>query len=133
MPTTPTAAALKASLDPYSPEDQQIIDDIVSEHDQYLKDQTEGKKQMAKSAALGMSAGGSLGSVLTGAGVSGMMTGVAAAPWVGAAGLALSLYEQKRQADAAEEQARIQAAENKKTATQNAVNNMINVARGLGV
>ena len=76
------------------------------------------KKLMAQTAAAGMSSGGSLGGILTGAGV---------------AGLALSLYEQKKQADAAEENARIQEQQNRKTAVQNAISNALSATKMLGV
>jgi hypothetical protein len=130
----PSAAALKASLDPYSPEDQSIIDDIVSEHDKDLAMQA-GNKEMAKSAASSMSAGGSPGSTLTGAGVTGLISG--ANPWAAggaaAAGLALSFYEQKKQAKAAHEREVIEEQQNRKSATQNAINGAIAAARSLGV
>jgi hypothetical protein len=128
----PSAAALKASLDPYSPEDQSIINDLVDEHDRDLANQA-GNKEMAKSAASSMSAGGSLGSTLTGAGLTGMMTGAAAGPYAAAAGLALSFYEQKKQAEAAHERAVIEEQQNRKSATQNAINSAISAARSLGV
>ena len=94
------------------------------------------QKQMAKTAASGMSAGGSIGQVLTGAGVSGIVAGAPVMGMAGgaaAAGLALSLYEAKKQADAADERARIEEAENRKLAVQGAINQQISAARMLGV
>lgn len=92
-------------------------------------------KEMGKAAASGMSAGAGLGGTLLGAGVTGLVSGGSAAlagPLAGA-GLALALWEQQKKNEAAAEQARAQEAENRKAATQNAINSMINVTRGLGV
>lgn len=92
-------------------------------------------KEMAKTATSAMSSGSGLGGAMFGAGLSGIISGanVAKAGTIGGAGLALALWEQKQKAEAAEEQAKAQEAENRKAATQNAINSMINVTRGLGV
>jgi len=96
---------------------------------------TGGYKDMGRGATATMNAGGSAGSTLTGAGIYGLMagTGGAAAPVALGAGLALTAYENSKKADAMNEQARVEEAQNRKAATQNAINSMINVTRGLGV
>lgn len=92
-------------------------------------------KEMGKSAASAMSSGSGLGGAMFGAGLTGAMSGasLAAAGPLAVSGLALSLWEQNQKAEAAADQARAQEAENRKAATQNAINSMINVTRGLGV
>lgn len=94
-----------------------------------------GKKEMARSAQAGMSAGGTAGQVLTGAGATGLMMGAGAATGGGAlaAGLALSYMEQKKQEEAAHERAVIDEAQNRKVAVQNAINGQLNAARMLSV
>lgn len=98
----------------------------------------------AKTAGQVMSSGGSLGQTLTGAGTSTLLTGLAsqggltaAAGATGgvalAAGLALSLYEQQKQAEAAHERAVIEEAQNRKNAVQNAIAGQMSAARMLGV
>lgn len=105
-----------------------------SEPPKYEDPTIAGKKEMAKTANAGMSAGGSAGQILTGAGASGLIAG--AGP-VGAgalaAGLALSYMEQKKQEEAAYERAVIEEATNRKNAVQNAIAGQMNAARMLGV
>lgn len=94
----------------------------------------ETNKQMAKTASAGMSAGGSLGSVLTGTGATGLLmgsTGVGAGAL--AAGLAVSYMEQQRQAEAAHERAVVEEAQNRKEAVQSAINAQLGAARMMGV
>ena len=97
-----------------------------------------GYKDMARGATASMNAGGTAGQALTGAGIYGLMAeggtaAAAAGPYALAAGLALTAYENSKKADAMNEQARVEEAQNRKAATQNAINSMINVTRGLGV
>lgn len=81
----------------------------------------------------GMNSGSSAGGVLTGAGVYGMMAGAAAGPAALGAGLALSAYEQSKKAEAMNEQARVQEAQQRKSAVQNALNEALGATRQLGV
>lgn len=97
-----------------------------------------------KTAGQTMSAGGSLGQLFSGTGASilaasalseGGLTAAAGATGGGAlaAGLALSLYEQNQQAEAAHERAVAEEAANRKNAVQNAINAQISAARLLSV
>lgn len=88
---------------------------------------------MAEGAKAGMAGGASAGGTLTSAGLMGMMSGAAAGPYALAGGLALSAYEQKQQADAANERARVEEAQQRKAATQNALNQLLASTRNLGV
>lgn len=95
-------------------------------------------KEMAKAGASTMNTGGSLGSTLTGAGIFGLMSNAgsaaaAAGPYALGAGLLLSAYEQSKQADALNEQARVAEAQNRKAAVQNALTNALSATKMLGV
>jgi len=91
--------------------------------------------QMGRGATSAMNSGSSLGGTLTGAGMAGIIagTGGAAAPVALGAGLALSLYEQQKQAEAMNEKAKVEEAQNRKQSTQNAINSLIGVTQHLGV
>lgn len=143
------AAKLKLAMSEARPNVQQVspgseLEKAAQSQEMPTGFTPEERKAMAKTASSSMSAGGSPGQILTGTGASVLAQGLAsdaglstAAGVTGggalAAGLALSFHEQQRQADAAQEQARIKEAEDRKLATQNAINSMINVTRGLGV
>jgi len=91
---------------------------------------------MAQGAASAMNAGGSAGSVLTSAGAYGLLGDSALLGAGGAtlgAGLALSAYEQSQKAKAMDEAAKIQEAEQRKAAVQNALNQALGATRQLGV
>lgn len=109
------------------------LDKALEGQPQTPSDQPMFSKEMGRTAASAMSAGGSLGSTLTGAGISGMMSGAAAGPYAAAAGLALSLYEQNQQAEAAHDRAVAEEAQNRKNAVQNAINAQVSAARMLSV
>lgn len=98
----------------------------------------------ARTAAQTMGAGGTIGQTLTGAGTgmllqgaagAGAMSGATLATGGGAlaAGLALSLYESQKQAEAAHERAVVEEANNRKNAVQNAIAGQMSAARMLGV
>jgi hypothetical protein len=98
----------------------------------------------AKTAAQTMGAGGTIGQTLTGAGAgvllqgaagAGAMSGATLATGGGAlaAGLALSLYEQNAQAEAAHDRAVADEANSRKVAVQNAIAGQMSAARMLGV
>ena len=91
---------------------------------------------MAQGAKDAMKAGGSAGSVLTSAGAYGLMGDAALLGAGGAtlgAGLALSAYEQDQKAKAMDEKAKIEEAEQRKAAVQNALNQALGATRQLGV
>jgi len=99
------------------------------------KEPTARYKDIGRGALMGMNSGASLGGTLTGAGAAGLIagTGGIAAPAALGAGLALSFYEQQKQAEAMNEKAKVEEAQNRKQATQNAINGLINVTQHLGV
>lgn len=91
---------------------------------------------MAQGAASAMNAGGSPSSVLTSAGAYGLLGDAKLLGAGGAtlgAGLALGAYEQHQKAKAMEEKARIEEAEQRKAAVQNALNQALGATRQLGV
>lgn len=121
------------------------IDEALKDIPKESSDSTQVvNKEMARAANSGMSAGGSAGQVLTGAGASGLMTGAMSAGGLTAAGaatgggalaagLALSYMESERQADAAHERAVIEEAQNRKSAVQTAINGQLSAARMLSI
>jgi len=91
---------------------------------------------MAQGATQAMNAGGSPSSVLTSAGAYGLLGDAKLLGAGGAtlgAGLALGAYEQHQKAKAMEEKARIEEAEQRKAAVQNALNQALGATRQLGV
>jgi hypothetical protein len=97
---------------------------------------------MGQSAQRSMNAGTSAGQILTGAGASGLISGaMGAAPMTAAGiatggsavlgGLAISYEESKKQAQAMNEQAKIQEEQQRKQNTLGSINQLIGVARGL--
>lgn len=89
---------------------------------------------MAQGATGAMNAGGTAGQAITSAELMGMMSGASAAGPVGlAAGLGLTAYEQSKQAEAKNEQARVAEAQQRKADVQNALNTALGATRQLGV
>jgi hypothetical protein len=95
----------------------------------------EDYSQVARGATSTMNAGGSAGQTLTSAGLMGVLTstGGMAGPAALGAGVALSMYEQQKQAEAAQERARIEEEQNRKQAVQSALNQALGATRQLGV
>jgi hypothetical protein len=96
-----------------------------------------GYQDLAKGGMSAMNAGSSAGGALTSAGMYGLMSDSAAAsaagPYALGAGLALSAYEQSQKAQAAQEQARVQEANQRKQDVQMALNSALGATRQLGV
>lgn len=95
----------------------------------------DAKTAAAKGAMASMNAGGSAGQTLTSAGLMATMTGKSGAlgPAGIGAGLALTAYEQSKQAEANNERARIQEEQDRKAAVQTALNQALGATRQLGV
>jgi hypothetical protein len=95
-----------------------------------------GGSDLAKGAAVSMIGGGTLGQTLTGAGIYGLMGDSKLMGAGGAAlggGLALSMYEQSQKANAMNEQSRVDEAQKRKAAVQNALNSALQATSQLGI